>query len=1315
MAHFLSFRLLLAALCFFISMSAGIHVASLNVNGCRNSSKRTQLFGLIEQKRINIAFIQETHADGMNECEWRNEWKGVSVLSHGSNTSAGVAVLISGNNITMVSSDEFVPGRLLKVVAKIDEQEVVLINVYAPNGDREKIVFFNKLEEVVADCDSSRMVIVGGDFNCTENFVIDRNHGEPHARSATTLTRVVQAQELVDIWRTQHPVARQYTWRKINQNQVSMARIDRLYCTKSSSNQMLRSWITPVMFSDHFCISLFLGGTGGVPGKSYWHFNVKLLDDCKFLENFNFFWEAWQSEKPRYKSLRQWWELGKVHIKLFCQAYTQNSTGDLKKRVGELEREILSMESDLSLGNNAQTVDGLREKRDILGKIMEEQAKGAMVRARIIQYKDMDGPTKFFFNLERKSLGSRRMLCLRLADGKEVHDQREMLEAAFNFYSHLFTPELSGQSEAARLHRDLPVLPEEQASLLEAPLTLEELTRAVGQMSPGKTPGLDGLPAEFFKRLWSVIGPDFFEVVRESVRDHELPQSCRRAVITLLPKKGDLKDLKNWRPVALLCTDYKILSRAIANRLSKSLSYIVHKDQSYSVPGRMIFDNIFFIRDVLSLCESLNINLGVLSIDQEKAFDRVHHGYLFQTLAAFGFGPSFMDLIKVMYNKITSLVKVNNVLSNPIMILRGIRQGCPLSGMLYTLAIEPLLCMVRQRITGMVFTAVQPAHRVQVSAYADDITMFIKDQQDVDAIGDSLEVFQKASNAKVNWGKCEAFLAGRWEGVAPPLLPQPLQWGREGLKVLGVFLGSKQNMLKNWEGMLDMIKARLTKWRWILPQMSFRGRVLVINNLVASMLWHRLSCLDPPPGLLKEVQSVLLSFFWGGNHWLRPAILYLPVEEGGQGLVDVCSRVAAFRLQAAKRLLYTAELSWGPGAFFFLRKMGSLGCDWQLFRMDISRLRTEGLPGFYCSMLKAWGLLKVEGREEAVTRDSVLQECLFFNPLFPEAALQSGLSLHTFARGGVTRLIHLLDMQNRCWKTAVELARDLGVHSVRRCDKLLGGLASCLHPHVREVVEEALARGGLTGSEVLCPELWIQPSVQPTQGPFLGGRAWGVVCVREAPRKLLYQWCVKVTHAASLASLPASKWVERFAVAGELSPAWRTLYKPPLQKRSGDLQWRILHRTVSTGRFLNRVDPGISQNCGFCGQEETVEHLFLDCPRLVSLFQFLQHLLHSLGVEFGECLFIYSMTYSRTMRGKIQIVNFVLGQAKLAIWVTRKHQLRGAGPTEVLTWLRFLLRARIRLEFEYYLMMNDLPVFKDKWCIQQVLCAVVGNTLELKV
>lgn len=85
-------------------------------------------------------------------------------------------------------------------------------------------------------------------------------------------------------------------------------------------------------------------------------------------------------------------------------------------------------------------------------------------------------------------------------------------------------------------------------------------------------------------------------------------------------------------------------------------------------------------------------------------------------------------------------------------------------------------------------------------------------------------------------------------------------------------------------------------------------------------------CLDPPRGLVEEIQKVLLEFFWNRRHSLRPAVLYFPSDEGGQGLVSIASRVAAFRLQAAQRLLYTGEEAhWKRLACFLLNRVGGLG------------------------------------------------------------------------------------------------------------------------------------------------------------------------------------------------------------------------------------------------------------------------------------------------------------------------------------------------------------------------------------------------------
>ena len=291
-------------------------------------------------------------------------------------------------------------------------------------------------------------------------------------------------------------------------------------------------------------------------------------------------------------------------------------------------------------------------------------------------------------------------------------------------------------------------------------------------------------------------------------------------------------------------------------------------------------DNIFLMRDLLDVCKLYSIDVGIISLDQEKAFDRVDHGFLFSNLRAFGFGEGFVALLGLLYKVAFCLVKVGGGLSCPVQVQRGIRQGCPISGQLYSLAIEPLLNRLRSRLSGLMLPGLPQRHLLVVSAYADDINVIVRDERDVVFLGDSLEIYGRASSAKVNWGKSQALQVGQWADKVMPKLPGNLSWGKQGMNVLGVFLGTEFQR-KNWEGVMERVCARLSKWKWLLPQLSYRWRVLIVNNLVASTLWHRLIVLPPPRGQIEGIQRAAVDFFWSGLHWLRSAILYLPVQEGG--------------------------------------------------------------------------------------------------------------------------------------------------------------------------------------------------------------------------------------------------------------------------------------------------------------------------------------------------------------------------------------------------------------------------------------------------
>ncbi len=286
----------------------------------------------------------------------------------------------------------------------------------------------------------------------------------------------------------------------------------------------------------------------------------------------------------------------------------------------------------------------------------------------------MDGPTKFFFGLEKKNGLNRIMHSLLLESGTEITEPKEIRKRAVAFYSELYRREYTDVEEIAScFYESLPKVPEGANTELEKPYTKGELYDALKSMESGKAPGIDGIPVEFYKSLWAVLGDDVLEMLNDSLTRGLLPMSCRRAVITLLPKKGDLGNIKNWRPVSLLCSDFKILSKALAIRLKEAIGWVIHVDQTYCVPNRSIFDNIYLIRDILDISRSLGLNVGLISLDQEKAFDRVEHNYLWQTLREFGFSPSFIKMIGVLYGTIESVLKINGGLSAPFKITRGIR------------------------------------------------------------------------------------------------------------------------------------------------------------------------------------------------------------------------------------------------------------------------------------------------------------------------------------------------------------------------------------------------------------------------------------------------------------------------------------------------------------------------------------------------------------------------------------------------------------------------------------------------------------------
>ena len=187
----------------------------------------------------------------------------------------------------------------------------------------------------------------------------------------------------------------------------------------------------------------------------------------------------------------------------------------------------------------------------------------------------------------------------------------------------------------------------------------------------------------------------------------------------------DLKKIiKNWRRISLLNDDYKITSKALAEKLKKILSVLISHEQTAYVKDRFICEAVRLISDVTEVGNVFNIDGFLVTMDIEKAFDSLNHSFLLAVLKKFGFGTSFIKWIEAILNKSESCVINSGKTTQYFQLNRGARQGDPISAYLFILVMEVLFTLIKnnEKIQGLDILN----YRFLYSAYADDSTFFLR-------------------------------------------------------------------------------------------------------------------------------------------------------------------------------------------------------------------------------------------------------------------------------------------------------------------------------------------------------------------------------------------------------------------------------------------------------------------------------------------------------------------------------------------------------------------------------------------------------------
>ena len=406
----------------------------------------------------------------------------------------------------------------------------------------------------------------------------------------------------------------------ISSHDSSRSSIDRVYVQADALSFCGNVEHIPFAHSDHRIVSFEFCAPSKPPLNRNigWILHHSLLKDAEFCDLISNFWSRWQSLKNRFTSLQAWWDKGKKRIKTLSIKYSHQKSKSNKIILRTLLKRLRNAE-------NQGKFPMIKYLKRRIRVIETEKAKSHYLSAKLEWLENTERCTKTFFSLHAKTKSNALVNEIKDSNGDMKTETSEITEVFADFYGKLYSQDYINEVDQENFLGDIGLaqlnqMEREKSSSL---FTLSEFKVALFKLPNGKSPGSDGLTTEFYKTFWDVLGNDLLEVFTSSYESGLLTESQRTATIKCLPKKGDITDITNWRPISLLNVDYKILSKALSLRLFEILPTVISEEQTCSLKGRKISHNLSTVRDCVSIARENNLDACMISVDQMKAFDRV--------------------------------------------------------------------------------------------------------------------------------------------------------------------------------------------------------------------------------------------------------------------------------------------------------------------------------------------------------------------------------------------------------------------------------------------------------------------------------------------------------------------------------------------------------------------------------------------------------------------------------------------------------------------------------------------------------------------
>ncbi len=962
-----------------------LQVAALNMNGFGNlirdheDNKWGRIYRMMSDNKLGVLMLQETHLTKERKEGLHKMFARKVKIFHSEHPNAptqreGVAIVLNARylNTAEASATEIVPGRALQVsIPCLGGDTRILLCVYAPtsSGVEERRSFFKTVceyYETHPTCPKPH--VMAGDFNCVEDSLDRLPVSETQDSSVLALDELKISLGLMfaDGWRATYPSTKEYTFHRGVGREAVFSRLDRIYVSPDVFDNA-REWRIREagVKTDHSLVSVQLTTANAPiigPGRPL--FPLLLLKD-RIL-----------TKRIKERGLRAMVELTnltvagtrndslnpqtvlhsfKTDIMRLARTREKDVVPKLMADIREGETTLRRLKADKNLSEEAKLTEAAaltKHIRQLKRRRYRQQQQNSRATHRLYG----DRPTKYWSKLHRECAPRDVITAFEKegmtgTSGEKVYetDSTRMAEMARRHHMNIQKDDATVKPPEER-ELDIGIALDsietevtmDQANGLGEEITYDEVEQSLRLSKSGAAPGLDGTPFELWKTLHARFIEDkrfpdrtSFDVVRllkEAFEDIRTFGVCSRTgfahgwIAPIYKEKGERTRVVNYRPITILNTDYKLLSKALAIRLAAVAPDIINRAQAGFVPGRKIRDHTQLARVMMAWAETNEQDGAIVALDQEKAYDKIAHDYLWRVLERFRVPESFIQLIKSLYNHAVTSIMVNGVLSKAYYIYRGVRQGDPLSCLLFDLAIEPLSAMIRKStITG--FDIPRCNEVLKAVLFADDTTVYLSSKDDFSVLQKLLDTWCSAAKAKFNMSKTEIIPIGgqdyrremadtyRDTGVWKNY-PAGVHVAQEGeaVRILGAFFGNGVEQVNVWTLVLNKIVAMRPPLmqvlaRWKAGHATIYGKKHVVQMVIGGITQYLTTVQRMPQVIRDRLNKVMRAYLWDDRHNtpVGSKHLYLPVEQGGIGLLDLKARSEAIDVMWLKAYLDFSE------------------------------------------------------------------------------------------------------------------------------------------------------------------------------------------------------------------------------------------------------------------------------------------------------------------------------------------------------------------------------------------------------------------------